>query len=553
MDYHKLAELLFPHIDKKPEEYLNQVYPRRQLPQGAMVTRFAPSPTGFLHIGGLFTALVNERVAHQTGGAIILRIEDTDKKREVEDGITGIVEGLRSFGITFDEGMVNQTEQKGAYGPYQQSHRAEIYQCFCKSLVEQGLAYPCFCTEQQLAEIRRQQEGEKALPGYHTTYARCRDLSYEQVEEKLRQGLPYVVRLRSPGKIGGRIKYKDVIRGEIEMDENVIDVVLLKTDGIPTYHFAHAVDDSLMGTTHVIRSDEWVSSVPLHLQLFYVLGLKPPKYAHVSPIMKEEDGAKRKLSKRKDPEAAVSYFVDQGYPKEAVLEYLLGLANSGFEDWRRQNKGAEFWDYKLQLNKMSQSGALFDLVKLADVSAQVISRFPAEKIANETAEWAKDRDQALYQALIGDLDYAAAIFAIDRGGKNPRKDIRKWSDVHEYVSYFYEDLRQPGWDWPENISKQDAAAILEQYAKVYDEQDDKNAWFDRVKSICQPLGFCPDVKAYKADPAGYKGHVGDVSAVIRVAITGRRNSPDLWSIMALLGKERCLQRLAEAKTALEQE
>ncbi len=550
MDYHKLAELLFPHIDKTPEDYRNEMYPQRQLPQGAVVDRFAPSPTGFLHIGGLYTALVNERMAHQTGGRIILRIEDTDKKREVEDGVSGIVEGLKSFGFEFDEGMMNQTEQKGDYGPYQQSRRAEIYQCFCKSLVEQGLAYPCFCSEEDLAEIRRRQESEKALPGYHSSYAKCRDLTYEQIAQNIQQGLPYVVRLRSPGKIGGRIKYKDVIRGEIEMDENVIDVVLLKTDGIPTYHFAHAVDDSLMGTTHVIRSDEWVSSVPLHLQLFYVLGLKPPKYAHISPIMKEDGGAKRKLSKRKDPEAAVSYFVDQGYPKEAVLEYLLGLANSGFEDWRKQNKEAPFWDYKLQLNKMSQSGALFDLVKLADVSAQVVSRFPAEKIAREAAEWAKTRNPALYQALSSDPDYAAAIFAIDRGGKNPRKDIRKWSDVADYVSYFYEALRQPGWDWPENVSKEDAAAILEQYAKVYDQQDDKNGWFDRLKSICQPLGFCPDVKAYKAEPSAYKGHVGDVSAVIRVAITGRRNSPDLWSIMALLGKERCLQRLEQAKKAL---
>jgi glutamyl-tRNA synthetase len=284
MDYHKLAELLFPHIDKTPEDYRNEMYPQRQLPQGAVVDRFAPSPTGFLHIGGLYTALVNERMAHQTGGRIILRIEDTDKKREVEDGVSGIVEGLKSFGLEFDEGMMNQTEQKGDYGPYQQSRRAEIYQCFCKSLVEQGLAYPCFCSEEDLAEIRRRQESEKALPGYHSSYAKCRDLTYEQIAQNIQQGLPYVVRLRSPGKIGGRIKYKDVIRGEIEMDENVIDVVLLKTDGIPTYHFAHAVDDSLMGTTHVIRSDEWVSSVPLHLQLFYVLGLKPPKYAHISPL-----------------------------------------------------------------------------------------------------------------------------------------------------------------------------------------------------------------------------------------------------------------------------
>lgn len=550
MDYKKLAALLFPHITVTPEEYRTKVYPQRDLPEGAMVTRFAPSPTGFLHIGGLFTALVNERAAHQTGGRIILRIEDTDKKREVENGITQIVEGLGAFGIEFDEGMVNETEQRGDYGPYQQSHRAEIYQAFCKDLVERGLAYPCFCTEEELAAIRRRQEEEKALPGYHTAYARCRDLTLEQVEEKIRQGVPYVVRLRSPGKIGGRIKYKDVIRGEIEMDENVIDIVLLKTDGIPTYHFAHAVDDTLMGTTHVIRSDEWVPSVPVHLQLFYVLGLKPPKYAHVSPVMKEDNGAKRKLSKRKDPEAAVSYFTDEGYPREAVLEYLLNLANSPFEDWRRQNKTADFHDYKLQLNKMSQSGALFDLVKLADVSAGVIAQFPAEKITADVLEWAQGRDEALHQAIRRDPAYATAIFSIDRGGKKPRKDIRKWSDVHDYVSYFYDELRQPGYELPENMSQGDMIAILDAYAAVYDAGDDKDAWFDRVKSICQPLGYSPDVKAYKADPAAFKGHVGDVSTVIRVAITGRRNTPDLCAIMALLGRERCLARMEQMKQAL---
>lgn len=550
MDHNKLAELLFPHIDKTMEEYLTEIYPPRNLPQGAMVTRFAPSPTGFLHIGGLFTALVNERLAHQSGGRIILRIEDTDKKREVEDGITGIVAGLRDFGVEFDEGMMSQTEEKGDYGPYQQSRRGPIYQAFCKELVKRGLAYPCFCTEEDLAAIRKQQEAEKALPGYHTTYARCRDLTMEQIEENIKAGKPYVMRLRSPGKPGGRIKYKDVIRGEIEMDENIADIVLLKTDGIPTYHFAHAVDDTLMGTTHVVRSDEWVSSVPTHLQLFYVLGLKPPKYAHVSPVMKEDNGAKRKLSKRKDPEAAVSYFVDEGYPKEAVLEYLLNLANSPFEDWRRQNKTAPYQDYKLQLNKMSQSGALFDLVKLADVSAGVIGAFDAEKVTKDVLEWAKGHDEELYTLLNRDTDYAQGIFAIDRGGKKPRKDIRKWSDVRDYVSYFYDETWQGEYDLPENLQKEDMIAILDTYAKAYEEAPDKNTWFDGVKAICEGLGFCPEVKAYKQDPTGWKGHVGDVSNVVRVAITGRKNSPDLWSIMTLLGKERSLSRLEKMKEFL---
>lgn len=549
MDYNQLAELLFPHITKTPQEYLTQVYPRRELPQGAMVTRFAPSPTGFLHIGGLFTALVNERVAHQTGGVVILRIEDTDKKRETEDGISGIVQGLRDFGVEFDEGMMSQTEQKGDYGPYQQSHRAEIYQSFCKDLVLKGLAYPCFCTEEELGEIRARQEAEKALPGYHTTYARCRDLSLEEIRAKIDAGMPYVMRLRSPGKIGGRIKYKDVVKGEIEQDENVIDVVLLKTDGIPTYHFAHAVDDTLMGTTHVIRSDEWVSSVPLHLQLFYVLGLKPPKYAHVSPIMKEEDGAKRKLSKRKDPEAAVSYFVEQGYPHEAVLEYLLNLANSGFEDWRRQNKTADYHDYPVQLNKMSQSGALFDLIKLSDVSAGVISMFTAEKVARDAADWAKEYDETLYRALASDSAFAEGIFAIDRGGKKPRKDIRKWSDVREFVSYFYDELWQEQREACE-LPPEECRAILEAYRAAYCAEDDKNQWFERIKSICEPLGYSPDVKAYKAAPEAFKGHVGDVSNVIRLAVTGRNNSPDLYAIMQLLGREKCFDRMEKMIASL---
>lgn len=542
MDNIALSELLFSDITKTMEEYITQTYPARNLPEGAMVTRFAPSPTGFLHIGGLFTALVNERLAHQSGGKIILRIEDTDKKREVEQGISQIVEGLRDFGITFDEGMISQTEQIGDYGPYQQSHRAEIYQAFCKELVARGLAYPCFCSEEELTQIRAEQEQAKALPGYHTAYAKCRELTFEQIQQNISAGKPYVLRLRSPGKIGGRIKYKDVIRGEIEMDENIIDIVLLKQDGVPTYHFAHAVDDTLMGTTHVVRSDEWVPSVPVHLQLFYVLGLKAPKYAHVSPVMKEEGGAKRKLSKRKDPEAAVSYFNDEGYPKEAVLEYLLNLANSPFEDWRRQNREADFHDYKLLLNKMSQSGALFDLVKLSDVSGGVIATFSAEKIVDDVLQWAKTRDLALYGKIASNKDFATALFDIDRGGKKPRKDIRKWTDVADYVSFFYDAPTQI--ELPENISSADCAAILNKYIETYSEKHDKNEWFENIKAMCPAMGFSPDVKEYKAAPENFKGHVGDVSGVIRLAITGRANSPDLYEIMKLIGAEECVRRLS---------
>lgn len=542
MDYGKLAELLFPHITTTARQYREEIYPRRDLPEGAMVTRFAPSPTGFLHIGGVFTSLVNERCAHQSGGVFLLRIEDTDKKREQQDGISAILDGLESFGIHFDEG-VNKNGESGAYGPYTQSQRGVIYQAFCKELVEKGLAYPCFCSEEELADIRRQQEADKAMPGYHGAYARCRDLSYEEIERRVQAGESYVMRLRSPGRPGGRIKYKDVIKGQIEMDENIVDIVLLKSDGIPTYHFAHAVDDSLMGTTHVIRGDEWVSSVNIHLQLFQVLGMKPPKYAHVAPVMKEEDGSKRKLSKRKDPEAAVSYFTQEGYPKESVLEYLLTLANSTYEDWRWANREQPYTAYPFQLGKMGQSGALFDLQKLHSVSAEVISRMTAAQVAAGALDWAGEFDPELHRCLAADRDYTEGLFAIDRGGKKPRKDIAKWSDVRGYCAYFFDELfrRDEALEMDAGLQKQ----VLARYLEVYDEADDKDAWFGRMKEICPDLGFAPEVKLFKAaEPGTYKGHVGDVSAVVRMAVTGRHNTPDLHAVMALLGGQRCRARIA---------
>ncbi len=541
MDNNKLAQLLFPHINVEMEEYLEKIYPKRQLPEGAYVTRFAPSPTGFIHIGGLFTALVNERLAHQSGGKIFLRIEDTDKKREQEDGINEIITGLAAFGINFDEGKTLDGTEKGDYGPYVQSHRAEIYQSFCKALVKKGFAYPCFCTEEDLAEIRKVQEEQKVLPGYHTEYAKCRNLTYEEIEENIKAGKPYVVRLKSPGKIGGRVKYKDVVKGDIEMDENVADIVLLKTDGIPTYHFAHACDDTLMGTTHVVRSDEWVPSVNIHLQLFYVLGLKPPKYCHISPIMKEHNGGKRKLSKRKDPEAAVSYFTEEGYPKEAVLEYLLTLANSQYEDWRKQNKTADLHDYKFAMKNMSKSGALFDLVKLNNVSGEVISRFPAEKLYEYVLEWAQEFDKEFAQKLIDNKEKAVTFFGVDRSGNKPRKDITQWKGVAKYMDYIFSNEFE--YEAIDNIEKADQKAVLNKYATVFDVNHTKDEWFGTMKSICEELGFSPDVKAYKADPSAFKGHVGDISTIVRVALTGRKNTPDLYSIMAILGTDEIKARI----------
>jgi glutamyl-tRNA synthetase len=543
----RLAQLLFENIDKTPADYEAQ-YPPRALPEDAVVTRFAPSPTGFLHMGGLFAAFVARRAAKATNGLFFLRIEDTDKKRQVEDGISQIVKGLSDFGIIFDEGMTGEDTSKGDYGPYIQSQRKDIYQAFAKDLVERGLAYPCFCSSEQLDAARQKQEQLKQNPGYYGEYALCRELTYEEVEKRIQNGESYVLRLKSPGTPEGKAVFEDAIKGRIEMPENTQDVVLLKADGIPTYHFAHAVDDHLMRTTDVIRGDEWISSVPVHLQLFEVLGFKPPRYAHISPIMKEdqETGGKRKLSKRKDPEASVTYYHEMGYPKEAVLEYLLTIANSNYEQWREENPKACNTEFPFALAKMSKAGALFDLVKLTDISKNYISLLDAKQVYEDAAAWAKVYEPELYALLERDPAYAKAIFAIERNPEKPRKDITKWQDVKGYVAYFYEELWDRERDFPENLSAQDMIHILEAYQAVYDPQDTGDEWFPKIREMSEALGYAKAPKFYKKDPESFKGHVGDVSAVIRVAATGRRNTPDLYEILQVLGKERVLGRFAES-------
>ena len=541
--YKQLAEVMFPDITKTPAEY-EDIYPIRQLKEGARVTRIAPSPTGYLHLGTFFTSMVNRMTADATGGIFYFRLEDTDKKREVEGGADDILKGMNDFGLTIDEGFVAPGVIKGEYGPYQQSQRASIYHTYVKSLIEQNLAYPCFCSEEQRQAAREQQEAAKDRTGYYGKYALCRNLTPEEALEKIQSGLPYVVRLRSMGSEENRIKFDDMIKGTIEMPENDEDIVLLKSDGIPTYHFAHAVDDHLMRTTHVIRGDEWISSVPKHLQLFKTLGFKPPKYAHVSPIMVEDNGNKRKLSKRKDPQAAMHFYAQQGYPADSVLEYLLTIANSDYEDWRRGNPTAPRSQFKFNLKKMSVSGALFDLNKLNDVSKITIARMDARTVADKVIAWAEEYDADFAALLKKNMDYTVRIFSIDRGNAKPRKDIAKWNEVPEYISYFFSD--DFALELPETISPADAAAILTKYGTVYDPAQDKDAWFATVKSICEELGFCPDVKQYKADPSAWKGHVGDVSTVIRIAMTGRRNTPDLCSIMQTLGDEVVFGRLENA-------
>lgn len=543
-DFKELAQLLFPNITKAPQD-MEDMYPPRALKEGARVTRFAPSPTGFLHFGNLFTCMVSYKTAKTTDGVFYVRVEDTDQKRKVEGAIDVMLKGLSVYGINADEGVVGDEKEIGDYGPYYQSARVEIYQTYAKALVEQGLAYPCFCSADELDEIRTAQENE-SIKGYWGKWAKCRDLSFEQIKANIDSGMSWTLRLKSPGDLEKKCYFDDMIKGKIEMPENVQDVVLLKSDGIPTYHFAHAVDDHLMRTTHVVRGDEWISSVPIHLQLFKVLGFKPPKYAHVSPIMKEENGGKRKLSKRKDPEAAVTYYAEEGYPQESVNEYMMTLANSNFEDWRRMNKTEPIEKFPFNLKKMSVSGALFDIVKLTDVSKNVISVMPAEKVFELAYAWAKEYQPQLAELFAQNEAKATAILNIDREGKKPRKDIAKWSDVLDYVSYMYDETFVPNYELNGNATPSLAVKVIEEYLKVVNLDDDKDAWFGRMKEVCPLVGCTPNVKEYKAEPENFEGHVGDVSTIIRVALTGRTNTPDLFAITALLGEDTVKARLNSA-------
>ena len=541
----KLANLLFPDVNKTPED-MEKLFPPRQLKEGARVTRLAPSPTGFLHFANLFAGTVAYRTAHATDGVFFVRVEDTDQKRKIEGAVEVMLSGLATYGVIPDEGVMTDGSEKGDYGPYTQSKRKEIYHVYGKYMVEQGMAYPCFCSAEELEDIRNKQENED-IKGYWGEYAKCRDLSYEEIEKNIKEGKTWTLRLRSPGKPENKCIFEDMIRGKIEMQENVIDVVLLKTDGIPTYHFAHAVDDHLMRTTHVTRGDEWIASVPLHIQLFKLLGFKLCKYAHVAPIMKTEgETGKRKLSKRKDPEAAVTYYMEEGFPSEAVNEYMMTIMNSNFEDWRKVNKDADISTFPVNFKKMSASGALFDMVKLTDVSKNIISTMKKETVVSLSYEWAKKYNEKLAGLYEKDMDYITEVLNIDRENKKPRKDIAKWSDIESYVSYMYDELFTPCYELCGNADKELAKGVLSKYIDIVNVNDTKDEWFDRMKSMCEDLGCTANVKEYKQNPEAYRGHVGDISTVIRVALTGRTNTPDLYSITTLLGEERVKERLQKA-------
>ena len=540
MDYQALANLLFPDVTDTPET-LEEKYPLRQLPEGAVVTRMAPSPTGFVHLGNLVQGLTAERMAHQSGGVLFLRVEDTDAKREVPGAVEVLINTLKHYGISFDEGATIDGDN-GLYGPYRQRQRAAIYHVYAKKLVSEGMAYPCFATEEELAAMREKQEANKENTGYYGTYAIWRDRSIEDIQAQINAGNPWVLRFRSTGSIENQFKFDDLVKGKLTITENDIDHVLLKSDGIPTYHFAHAVDDHLMRTTHVVRGDEWLPTLPFHIQLFKALGFKLPKYVHIGPLMKMDGTSKRKLSKRKDPELALTFYKAEGFPVEAVYEYIMTILNSNFEDWRRANPDAKAEDFKFSPKKLNPAGSLFDYAKLTDVSKNVISKMDADTVCRLLTEWALEFDPDFGSKLAADPEFATKILAIGRGGKKPRKDLAVWKDAKEYMGFFYDEyLQSPLFD--EKFSKETVRTALEKFLAVYSYADDAGVWFDKVKAITEEMGFTTDMKAYKADPTAFPGTVADISTFIRLAVTGKTNAPDLHAVMQVLGEEKSRARI----------
>ncbi len=527
----QLANLLFPEVRETPAE-VEVKYPKRNLKEGEMVLRFAPSPTGFLHIGSVYMSLVGKALVNQTGGVFILRIEDTDKSREVEGGINMIVKGLEGFGINFDEGMTSDIESKGEYGPYLQSKRLDIYKVYAKDMVAKGNAYPCFITEEELEEIRKKQEEMGVRTGYYGSWAKWRDASFEDIKKELDEGKKFVIRLYSTGNIENSFKIQDLIKGNVTLRENDMDTVLLKSDGFPTYHFAHPIDDHLMQVTHVTRGDEWFASLPLHVELFKKLGFELPQYCHFAPLMKmDNDGkSKRKLSKRKDPEADAQYYIDHGYPKEGVKEYLINVANSNYYDWKIQNPGKPSSEFVLKLEKFNKAGALFDIVKLNDMCKDHIATLTAEQVYDYALEWANSYDSEIADILKENREYGINIFNIERTGERIRKDLVKFEDVRGQLEIFFDEMldRVEIENISERVSVEKQKEILSEYISIYDINDDQNTWFEKIKELASKLGY---------------ERVGDVAMVLRVAITHRTKSPDLYQVMSVLGKEKVIQRL----------
>lgn len=546
MDNQKLADLLFPEVVNTPE-YYEEKFPYRKLPNKAEVTRMAPSPTGFIHLGNLYSALADERIAHRNGGVFYLRIEDTDEKRKVDGAVETIINVLRYFDIEFDEGAgFDDTDPRNAYGPYFQRQRVEIYHTYAKSLVERGLAYPCFCTEEELDKVRAKQEEDKVLTGYYGEYATCRNLSYEEIEANIKAGKPYVLRLRSQGSPDKEITFVDAIKGEIKLPENIHDIVLLKKDGIPTYHFAHAIDDHLMRTTTVVRGGEWLASAPIHYELFHLLGFKMPAYAHTAHLMKfdEETGGKRKLSKRKDPELSLDYYRKDGYHPYTMKVYLLTLLNSNFEEWHEKFPDKDINEFPFSVEKMNQSGALFDKDKLHNICRNELSKLSEEELYDFLYDWAKENEPENVEKWFGDREKMLQILRLYMGvgAKRRRKDLMYAKQIFELISYFFDGESAEEMD-EFKLDEDMVSKILKSYLAKYDHNDDNSVWFNKLKEIADEHGFASDMKAYKANPENFKGNVSDIAEAVRIAVTGRANTPDLWTIVHIMGEEQMTERI----------
>ena len=540
----ELANLIFPDITETIED-IEKKYPKRDLPEEAKVTRFAPSPTGFFHLGGLYQALICNNLAKHSNGVFYVRNEDTDTKREVDGAVELIIDTLNYYDLMPDE---YQLDDKiiGNYGPYYQSERKEIYHVFIKYLIEIGRAYPCFCSKEKLDETRQKQERYKQRTGYYGPYSTCRKLTLEQMAEKIKNGEEYIIRFKSKGSPDEKFKFEDLVKGRVMMPENDLDIVIMKNDGLPTYHFAHVVDDYLMGTTHVSRGEEWLSSVPVHLELFSAFGFKPPKYIHTPNIMKKEDNGKfRKISKRKDPEASMNYYKEHGYPTMAVIESLMTIINTNYEEWHMHNPDKSYLDFEYSPKKMSASGGLYDLDKLINISKTVISKMTKEELYENSYKWACTYSDSLKELIDRDKEYYMDILNIEREQKKPRKDIAKYEDIIDNIWYMYDDLyqdRDKDYEWQKITDKEEIRKILDIYMDKYFDVSDKEVWFNGIKEMTDELGYCSNMKEYKNNPDNYKGSVADVSTVLRVALTSKAMTPDLYEIMKLLGKDRIEKR-----------
>lgn len=542
MDYRKLAETLFP-TNYPPLIFFEEKYPARQLPKGAEVTRLAPSPTGFIHLGNLFVAIANERIAHQSGGILYLRIEDTDEKRKVEGAVEAVKSALSYFDIHFDEGA--EIEGENAYAPYYQRRRADIYRAFAKELVANGRAYPCFCTEEELSALRDKQTQEKRITGYYGEYALCRNLSEEEIYRNLAEGKPYVIRLKSLGNPEHKLIFHDEIKGDITVTENDQDVVILKSDGIPTYHFAHAIDDHFMRTTLVIRGEEWLASLPIHLELFDTLGFARPRYGHNCSLQKQDGETRRKLSKRKDPELSLEFYRQEGYYPRAVKVYMLTLLNSNFEEWYLKHPDSPLEEFGFTVAKMGKSGALFDLDKLNDISKNELSRLSAEDALSFLRDWAMRYGTEEQKGYFSDKEYLLRVLNLCMGtsGKKRRKDFITAKQAVEQISYFFGGgVRQDEY----RLDTSTKNAVLTVFLDTFSIDDDAQVWFAKVKEIAASLGFAAEMRDYKANPEAYRGNVSDVAEVLRIAVTGRANSPDLWTVMQILGYEKTCERIRGA-------